>query len=103
MARHRLGRRAAGCPPAIDPADRSRISDLKLPRRSPRRRALLNQPDHPNPKIVRIAQAHRWPPSSKETMESYSRTKGNPFDSQQVETALVVYALIIVIGEAAVV
>jgi hypothetical protein len=85
----RLGLDAAGLPPPLDPTDCRRVANLELPCSSSRRDALFNNSDHSNTQVVRIAQAHRWPPLSEKATESYSHIKGNPLDSQKVETALV--------------
>jgi hypothetical protein len=58
----------------------------ELLRRSPCRRSTLNHVDHSNSQVGRIA--HRRPPQLKKATESYSQPKGNPLDSQKVETAL---------------
>src|SRR5215470_8640860 len=52
----------------------------------PRSRAALDYSDYSNPQIVRIS--HCPPPQVEKATESYSRRKGNPLDSQKVETAL---------------
>ena len=65
----RLGRRTSGPPPAADPGGRCRFPHPQSARRSPRRRTILNRPDHPDAQIARIGprhavpQQHLWPHS----------------------------------------
>src|SRR5580704_5015914 len=86
LALVRFRRDAAGLPPPLRPPDRRRDSDHELLRRSRCRRSTLNHVDHSNSQVGRIA--HRRPPQLKKASESYSQPKGNPLDSQKVETAL---------------
>jgi hypothetical protein len=79
MAGAGLGLDAAGCRPALDPADHRRGTDVEQTRRLPRAVTFLDNRDDPLPKVFRVSLRHlALPPLSSEEPNLICSLEGTP-------------------------